>query len=88
MTRGHNIVADGWEGAANPHPHPMRHPTPFPTQTQTRKASKTLVYPLFDPCSWMDKASYKVASPQLKRDGRQMEDSLAVCFTDNQPYCA
>ena len=23
VTRGHNIVADGWAGASNPHPHPM-----------------------------------------------------------------
>ena len=35
VTRGHNIVADGWAGAANPHPHPTPHPTPFPTQTHT-----------------------------------------------------
>ena len=25
VTRGHNIVADGWAGAANPHPHPNPH---------------------------------------------------------------
>ena len=50
VTRGHNIVADGWAGAANPHPHPMLHPTPLPTQTHTQKASKTLVFPLFDSC--------------------------------------
>ena len=50
VTRGHNIVADGWAGAAKPHPHSRTHPTPFPTQTHTRKASKTLVFPLFD--SW------------------------------------
>ena len=37
VTRGHNIVADGWAGAANPHPHPRPHPTPFPTQTHTQK---------------------------------------------------
>ena len=23
VTRSHNIVADGWAGASNPHPHPM-----------------------------------------------------------------
>ena len=27
VTRGHNIVADGWAGASNPHPHPNPHPT-------------------------------------------------------------
>ena len=54
VTRGHNIVADGWTGAANPHPHPTPHPTPLPTQTHTQKASKTLVFPLFDSCSRTD----------------------------------
>ena len=59
MTRGHNIVADGWAGAANPHPHPTLHPTPLLTQTHTQKASKTLIFPLFDSCTrtdrWMDR---------------------------------
>ena len=50
VTRGHNIVADGWAGAANPHPHPTPHPTPLPTQTHTQKASKTLIFTLFDSC--------------------------------------
>ena len=54
MTRGHNTVADGWAGAANPHPHPTLHPTPLPTQTHTQKASKTLIFPLFDSCLWTD----------------------------------
>ena len=44
VTRDHNIVPDGWAGAANPHPHP----TPLPTQTHSQNASKTLVFPLFD----------------------------------------
>ena len=51
VTRGHNIVADGWAGAANPHPHP----TPLPTQTHTQKASKTLIFPLFDSFSRTDR---------------------------------
>ena len=55
MTRGHNIVADGWAGAANSHPHPMLHPTPLPTQTHTLKASKTLVFPLFDSLTRTDR---------------------------------
>ena len=36
MTRGHNIVADGW--AANPHTRLTPNPTPLPTQTHTQKA--------------------------------------------------
>ena len=52
VVRGHNIVADGWAGAANPHSHPTPYPAPFLTQTHTQKASKTLVFPLFDSCSW------------------------------------
>ena len=39
VTRGHNIVADGWAGASNPHPNPNFHP-------------KILFFPL-DPI-WMD----------------------------------
>ena len=50
MTRGHNIVADGWAGAYNPYPHPK----PPPTLKHTQKASKTLVFPLFDSCSPTD----------------------------------
>ena len=49
VTRGHNIVAYGWAEAANPHSHPTPYPTPFPTQTH--KASKTVVFTLFDSCS-------------------------------------
>ena len=45
--RGHNIIADGLAGAANPHPNPTPHSTPLPTQTPSQKASKTLVFPLF-----------------------------------------
>ena len=54
VTRGHNIIANGLAGAANPHPHPRPHPTPFPIRTHTRKASKMLFFPLFDSCSRMD----------------------------------
>ena len=41
VTQGHNIVADGWAGASNPHPHPMP-----PTNTDTQKTFKSLVFPL------------------------------------------
>ena len=70
VTRGHNIVADGWAGASNHHPHP----NPLPTLKHTQKVSKTLVFALFN---WItmtdqrtdgrtDKGSYGVACPQLK----------------------
>ena len=69
VTRGHNIVADGWAGASNPHPHPNQPPTLRPTQ----KVSKTLVFPLFNSMTpygptdrRTDKGSYRVACPQLK----------------------
>ena len=52
--QGHNIVADGWAGAANPHPQPKPHPTTYLTLTHTQKGSKTLVFPLLDSCSWTD----------------------------------
>merc|ERR1712002_656586 len=80
VTRGHNIVADGWAGASNPDPHSNSHPT----RKHSQKVSKTLVFPLFDSIITdgrtdgptdqhgrtdrrTDKASYRVACPQLKR---------------------
>ena len=50
VTRGHNIVADGWAGASNPHPHP----DPPPTLKHTQKVSKMLVSPLFNSVTMMD----------------------------------
>ena len=47
VKRGHNIVWDGWAGAAKPHPNPTPHSTPLPPQTPSQKASKTLVSHLF-----------------------------------------
>ena len=64
---GHNIVADGWAGAANPHPHPTPLPTPLPTQTHTQKASETLVFPLFDSCSWTDRRTNRWRDKALYR---------------------
>ena len=32
VTRGHNIIADGWAEASNPHPHPNSPPTLKNTQ--------------------------------------------------------
>ena len=68
--------------AANPHPHQTPLPIPLPTQTHAQKAFKTLVFPLLDSCSRtngrtdgptdgrtnrrIDKASHRVAYPQLK----------------------
>ena len=37
VTRGHNIVADGWAGASNPQPHPNHTPNPSRTHLQTNK---------------------------------------------------
>ena len=69
MTRGHNIIADGWAGASNPNPYPKS-----PTHMQ-KKVSKQS-FPHFSTCvhgrtnrrtnQRMDKASYRVACPQLK----------------------
>ena len=70
----HNIVADGWAGASNPHPNP----NPHPTYTNINKIYlKRLFFPLFNLMtpgptdgrmeSWTDKASYTVACPQLTR---------------------
>ena len=47
-TRGHNVVADGWAGAYNPHPHPHPPQTHSQTQDNSTKASKTRVFALFN----------------------------------------
>ena len=72
------LLRMGGQGQRRPHSHQTPHPTPFPTQTHTQKASKTLIFPLFDSCSRTDRHSdtrmdqrtdkvfYRVACPQLK----------------------
>ena len=44
---GHDIVADGWAGAANP----LFTPNTPPNTLSNTKNFKTLVFPLFDLCS-------------------------------------
>ena len=41
VTRGHNIVVDGWAGAANPHP------TPLQTHIHTQKSIENTCFPTF-----------------------------------------
>ena len=43
VTRGHNIVADGWAGASNPRPHP----NPPPTLKHTQKSIENARFPTF-----------------------------------------
>ena len=75
VTRGHNIVADGWAGASNPHPYPI--PLPTLTHTKSIKNARFPTFQLDDPGRTdgrtdgptdrrTDKASYRVACPQLK----------------------
>ena len=70
VTRGHNIVADGWAGASNPNPH---HKSPTHMHKKHLKRSfphfSTRAYgPTDRPTNGRtDKASYRVACPQLKR---------------------
>ena len=67
VTRGHNIVANGWAGASNPHPYTM-------PPTHTQEPSKTFIFTLFYSCPRTerrtngptDKVSHRVACPQLK----------------------
>ena len=72
VTRGHNIVVDGWAGAANPHQHPSQ--PPF-QHRHIQKASKTLVFPLFDLCSRMDRRTDEQTDGQA--DGRTDGQSLS-----------
>ena len=76
--RGHNIVADGWAGASNPHTH---HPPPHTysqTQTVTTGASKMRVFAIFNSITTdrptdgrtdgrTDTPSYRDARTHLKR---------------------
>ena len=67
VTRGHDIVADGWAGASNPHPHPDTHPhTNIHNKYQNScfSAFRLDHYGLTDGPT--DKASYRVACQQLK----------------------
>ena len=44
VTRGHNIVADEWAGASNPHLYPNLHPT----HKHSQEMSKMLIFPLLN----------------------------------------
>ena len=80
---GHNIVTDGWAGVFNPHPHPNHSPNPPLTHSPTNKTNCSTLNTRFlrfqcerDISSVTDrqtngptdKASYRVACPQLKTD--------------------
>ena len=43
MERGHNIVADGWAGAANPQPHPKPTTYPPPTHSHTNNTNCSII---------------------------------------------
>ena len=79
MTRGHNIVADGWAGASNPPPHPNDTPNPPSTHSHINNTHCSIVITPFSRFQLerdgrtngptdqrTDKASYRVACPQLK----------------------
>ena len=60
VTRGHKIVADGWAGASNPrtfHPYTHAHFPLFDIIILVRRTDRRT-----------DKASYRVACPDLKKD--------------------
>ena len=88
VTRGHNIVADGWAGAYNPHPHPRPPHTHSDTQTITTAGSKRRIYALFNSITTdgptdrrTDKASYRVACPQLKSAKTRIFDAAVAIVT-------
>ena len=83
VTRGHNIVADGWAGVCNPQPHPNHTPKPPPTHSPTNKTNCSTLNTRFSrfQCERdissvtdrqtngpTDKASYRVVCPQFKTD--------------------
>ena len=67
LTRGYNIIADGWAGASNPH----RHLNPN-SNLHTTSSFFQLVNSITTE-QWTnrptDKDYYRVASPQLKMEG-------------------
>ena len=86
---GHNLVADGWTGAFNPHPHPNSQPnrqTNAKYITNARFSTFRLMVtdqwtnePTDRPMDgWMDKASYRVAFLQLKTVTDRERDSLLM----------
>ena len=48
MTRGHNIVTDGWAGASNPHPHHNHNPHPTYSNATTTEAAKMHVFAILN----------------------------------------
>ena len=79
MTRGHNIVADRWAGASNPHPLP----NPPLTLKHIQKESKTLISNLITMTDQrtdgrMDKASYGDAWTHLKTKTKRRNISGSI----------
>ena len=80
VTRGHNIVADGWAGASNLQPYPNHTPNPPPTHSYTNNSYCSIINTRFsffnlsvttsvtdEPTDQQTvKASYRVACPQLE----------------------
>ena len=83
MTRGHNIVADGWAGASNPNPYL----NPSSTLKHTQKVSKTLVFPLFNsmtsdgPTDGQTKPLMESLCQRLKKG-----DQILIPTNPFQPY--
>ena len=77
VTLGHIIVADGWAGASNPNPHP----NPPPTLKHT--------YQLDGCFQWTngrtDKASYRVACPQKRKQKRKKNRKRSTVFLFSHP---
>ena len=76
VTRGHNIVADGWAGASNPHPHP----NPPLTLKHTQKVFKNAhlpTFPLVLTDGWTDGRTDGWTDKPLFRDARTHDDKNA-----------
>ena len=71
MTRGHNIVADGWAGASNPQPHPNHTPNPPPTHSHTNNTNCSIINTCF-------------SRFHFERDNLSVTDGLMDQRTDGQ----
>ena len=68
VTRGQNIIADGWAGASNPHLDPTHPPTAHKRQKRSLSYFSTRAHGRMDQRMdrRTDKASNRVVCPQLK----------------------
>ena len=80
VMRGHNIISDGWAGASNPHPHPMPPQQHAYPKKQLKRSFFHFSTRGLRTDGRTDKASYRVACPQLKSGKTSASEAFCVCL--------